>query len=203
MTGLSILIADDHPLVSEALAALLRARHPDARIRIIGDWPAAIAAAAADPPRLMLIDALMPGATPAQGLAAVRQAAPSALLMLISGVQDDLLLSRLLTEGVAGFLPKTAPPDVMLAAVALVLAGETYLPDRTRLQMAAPLLSPRQAEVGRLIAQGLTNKQIARALGIGPETVKTHVAQLIAILGAANRAEAAVKAQALLGDNLP
>ena len=100
----------------------------------------------------------------------------------------------------------------MTAAINLVLAGGRYLPPRlAELQiptsLEAPLrpppqtvvgpLSPRNLEVVRLMAKGLSNKDIARTLNISPATVKTHVAQVIALIGATNRTDASMRAQRL------
>lgn len=198
-----LLVAEDHPMVAEALAALVAARFPAARVRMAADFPSAVAAAAAQSPQLALIDADMPGAEPLAGVSAILAAAPDTRLIVVSGLRDDALVDALLAAGAAGFLPKTSPAAVMLAAIDQVLAGGQYRPAplpngaANALPALAPL-SGRLADVARLLAAGLTNKEIARELGVGPETVKSHVAHLLDVLGAANRTEAAVKAQGLL-----
>ena len=190
-----ILIADDHPLVAAAVAALVASRFPDARLRVVADFAAATAAVTAAAPQLALIDGDMPGATPRAGIGAILAAAPAARLIVVSGLRDDALVDDLLAAGAAGFVPKSVSPAVMLDAIDLVLAGGCYRPEVLaphRVPMAAPMLAGRLADVARLLGDGLTNKQIARTLAVSPETVKTQVAQLLAVLGAANRAEAAV-----------
>ena len=121
-----ILIADDHPLIGEALVMLLATHFPEARVRLAGDFPAAIAAASAQPPDLALMDADMPGAAPLAGLAAFRAASPATRVIIISGMRDAALAADLLAAGAAGFLHKTATPSVMLAAIDHVLAGGRY-----------------------------------------------------------------------------
>lgn len=198
----NILIAEDHPLVAEALAALVLARFPAARVRMVADFDAAIDSVRETPPDLVLVDGSMPGATPYDGITAILLAAPATRLIVVSGLRDDALVEALLDAGAAGFLPKTAPAPVMLAAIDLVLAGGRYRPESMEPgqepTLPDPPLSGRLADVARLLGDGLTNKEIARTLGIGPETVKTYVAHLLLQLGAANRTEAAVKAQQLL-----
>lgn len=200
----SCLIADDHALVREALAATVATRWPDVEVVLAGDFPTAWAAAARTPD-LCLADLDMPGASPLDGVEGLRTAAPDMKILVVTGSFDDAMMLDLLARGVAGFAPKTLSADVIAAAIGLVLAGGRYLPPRLaelRLPDIAPLAPPprarlltgRQIEVVRLMARGQTNKDIARALGIAPATIKTHVAQVIALTGAANRTEAAMRA---------
>jgi DNA-binding NarL/FixJ family response regulator len=104
--------------------------------------------------------------------------------------------------GVKGCIPKTAPPELISAALRLILAGGLYFSDfsslSSRQRGATPLrtrLSSRQLEVLRLIELGQTNKEIAKALGISVATVKLHVQAILNITGARNRTEAALRAR--------
>jgi DNA-binding NarL/FixJ family response regulator len=104
--------------------------------------------------------------------------------------------------GVKGCIPKTAPPELVTAALRLILAGGLYFSDFSSLssrQRAEPplrsRLSSRQLEVLRLIEMGQTNKEIAKALGISVATVKLHVQAILNITGARNRTEAALRAR--------
>ena len=151
----------------------------------------------------------MPGADGRAGIAGLLRAAPETPIIILTGAHDDQILIDLLATGVDGFIQKTSGTDIILAAIDLVLAGGRYLPPRLAELVAAALsapappnaertlVTPRQKEVLRLIADGLSNKEIARALGVAPTTVKTHVAQAIASVGALNRTDAAIKATSL------
>jgi DNA-binding NarL/FixJ family response regulator len=104
--------------------------------------------------------------------------------------------------GVKGCIPKTAPPELITAALRLILAGGLYFSDfssiSSRQRTDPPLrsrLSSRQLEVLRLIEMGQTNKEIAKALGISVATVKLHVQAILNITGARNRTEAALRAR--------
>ena len=104
--------------------------------------------------------------------------------------------------GVKGCIPKTAPPELITAALRLILAGGLYFSDfsslSARQRTDPPLrsrLSSRQLEVLRLIEMGQTNKEIAKALGISVATVKLHVQAILNITGARNRTEAALRAR--------
>lgn len=202
------LISDDHALVREAVAGLVRRRWPEAEVVQAGDFVTAWGLARRGPD-LCIVDLAMPGASPLEGVAGVMAAAPDARLLVLTGTEDDGLMLDLLRLGVAGFASKTLEPAVLAAAIELVAAGGRYLPPRladlgplARTAPAAaprgeaPSLTDRQLSVLRLLADGQSNKDIARRLDLSPATVKTHVATLIAVLGAANRTEAAAKARA-------
>jgi DNA-binding NarL/FixJ family response regulator len=189
----------------EALANMVADRWPGVVVREAADFPAAWSLAAQGPD-LCLLDLAMPGADPRAGVDALLAAAPDLRVLVITGSHDDALLIDLLARGVAGFAPKQSSKGVLLAAIELVLAGGRYLPPRLA-ELLAPSprpepqpvsgMSPRQMEVVRLLAQGFTNKDIARTLAVSPATIKTHVAQILAATGAANRTEASMRAKAL------
>lgn len=208
---MSILVCDDHPLVRSALAMAAGAACPGENISTARDFTEAWARAEAEQPRLCIVDLHMPGAGPLDGLRGVQARAPDAKLVVVTGSEMDDELLAVLRLGVDGFVPKSAETAVFTAALSLVLAGGRYLPPRL-LELAerhaaspaavaspaeAPLgrISGRQAEVLRLMAEGRSNKEIARDLGVSPATVKSHVAQVIAVMGAANRTEAAARAR--------
>lgn len=206
------LICDDHALVRDALAATIRRRWPSAEILQAADFPTAWALAGRLPD-LCLADLDMPGADARAGIAGILAVAPETRLLVITGLADDRLMLDLLAAGVAGFASKALDADIIAAAIGLVLAGGRYLPPRlaemaaggvippppstpgVRAAPAKDPLTPRQRDVLRLMADGLSNKDIARRLDLSPATVKTHVAHLIAIIGAANRTEASALAR--------
>ena len=164
---------------------------------------------------LILADLMMPGAGPLAGIDGIMRAAPETPVLVVTGTEDDGLLLDLLDRGVAGFAPKTASGSIVEAAMRLILAGGRYLPPRLADIAAARIasghvmpiqdegarladrLTERQKDVLRLIAQGQSNKDIARVLALAPSTVKTHMTQILLTLAAANRTEAAMKAQML------
>lgn len=204
----SCLICDDHALVREALAGTVARRWPDARILQATDYREAWDLAVTQP-ELCLIDLDMPGAMPLAGISALQVAAPAMPIIVVTGTQDDAVMLALIDRGVAGFAPKTLTGAMVVAVIDLVLAGARYLPARLaelrvasamsppRASRAIKTLSERQIEVIRLMAQGRSNKDIARELCVAPATIKAHVAQIIAIVGAANRTEASMRAQSL------
>lgn len=211
----SCLICDDHALVRDALAGTVRLGWPDVMLDLAADFPEAWRVAAEAPHDLIICDLIMPGAGPLAGVDGLVRAAPGTPLLVVTGTEDDALMMDLLDRGVAGFAPKTANGSIIEAAIRLILAGGRYLPARvseiasTRLQngTVAPVrddvariaerLTGRQMDVLRLMAQGRSNKEIARDLDLAPSTIKTHLSQIMIHLGAANRTDASIKARML------
>ncbi len=207
---MNILVCDDHALMRAALAMTVGRVAPGAVVLTAADWPGAWAAADAEPAlSLCLIDLQMPGAEPLPGLEGLKARAPEAKLVVVTGSESDADLLSALAIGVDGFIPKRADEGVLEAALRLVIAGGRYLPERLADLSVTPAaadpgaeapfgrLSGRQVQVLQLLAEGRANKEIARELGLAPNTIKTHVGQVMALLGASNRTEAAAKARSL------
>lgn len=180
------LICDDHPLMREALAAAMRDRWPEVSLAVCGDYPTAWAEAAAQPD-FCLVDLSMPGAEPLAGLQGIRARAPGAVIFVVTGIEDQALLAAVAACGVAGVHSKNAEPERLMESIRAWVPGLQA--------MEARRLPPRQRQVLELLAEGLTNKEIALRLGISPATVKIHLARLTAWLGAVNRTDAVMRAK--------
>lgn len=207
----SCLVCDDHGMMREALAGVVRFSWPMAAISTAEDFPSAWREMAAAP-TLCLCDLSMPGAQPLDGVQRLQRIAPETAILVVTGSEDDTLLLSLLRSGIAGFVPKTSRSAAIEAAIRVVLAGERYLPSRlielasasvTSGKAAVPFVSEsvrlteRQIEVLQMIARGRSNKEIARALQLSPATVKAHLAAAFGALGVANRTEAVIRAREL------
>lgn len=180
------LICDDHPLMREALAAAMRDRWPELTLSVCGDYPTAWRQAETQPD-FCLVDLSMPGADPVAGVTGLRTRAPRAALFVVTGIEDIAVLEAVRACGVAGVYAKNAEPARLLDAIGV------WLPALQALE--AKQLPTRQGEVLELLAEGLTNKEIALRLGISPATVKIHVARLARWLGAVNRTDAVIRAK--------
>jgi DNA-binding NarL/FixJ family response regulator len=206
---MKVLIADDHPLLRDALARTLARVRPDAVVVEASGHDEALALLAAEAPSLALVDLHMPAADGTRGVLALRRlrlAAPGTPLIVISGDDDPAVMRAALAAGAAGFVPKSEPPERMAQAIALVLAGGTWLPPQALADLqggAAPprpdlhALTPRQTDVLRGLLRGLPNKLIARELGLTEGTVKIHIAAILRTLRVKNRTEAVVVARDL------
>lgn len=180
------LICDDHPLMRQALSLAIGARWPHVSAVEAATYPEAWREAEAGA-AFALVDLAMPGAAPTEGIARLRETAPTTQLIVITGLTDPALLDAVKSLGVAAIFPKTLSGDALLDAV------EEIIP--SLVGTAPHALPPRQHAVLRLLGEGLTNKEIAARLNISPATVKIHVSRLIDTLGAANRTDAVSKAQ--------
>ncbi len=199
---LRCLICDDHPMVLDALGRMIERRWPDAVVDRATGF--AEAEALLDPAHAVaLVDLNMPDLPPLPGIKRLRAKAPQVPIVVFSGTMDDAMLLEMIALRVQGLVSKVEAPSVVLAAIELVLAGGQYFPPRiAEIAMRKPDLVPaapvritaRQKEVLQLLAAGRSNKEIAIAMGLSPATVKTHVSQIIASIGATNRAEATARA---------
>lgn len=193
-----VLIADDHAVVREGLAAII-ARRPD--MLVVGeaaDGVAALAMARAEHPDVLLVDLRMPRMGGVELIAAARQELPGARSIVLTTYDGDEDIVRALRAGAWAYLLKDSSRDELIATIRAVHAGERRLdPD-----LAASLvertgraeLTARELEVLAEIARGAGNRTIGARLGISEGTVKTHVVSLLAKLGAADRTEAVVLA---------
>lgn len=210
--ALRLLLADDHEMVRLALRYALASLSDSivwheasdaAQVRAILDVEFAL--------DLAIVDLRMPGADGIEWIRSLRTKYPSLPLLVISATEDSALVHALIGCGVAGFIPKSDSPAVILQAVRLVLAGGTYAPLRllsdpmsastSNLAHSAPTmagLTPRQREVLGQLARGFPNKRIARELGLSESTIKVHLMAIYRVLAVRNRTEAVIAAQAYL-----
>ena len=200
-----ILIADDHPMFRAALIQALRELVPDASLVEAGSLEAVHTWLEASPDTdLLLLDLHMPGSHGLAGLASIRCRHPAVAVAMISANDDPDVIARAVEFGAQAFIPKSATPAEMAAALRAVFACEVWVP--RSMQMRAPSvavvdrelsrrlgsLTPQQFRVLELVALGKLNKQIADALSIQERTVKAHLQAIFEKLGARNRTQAGV-----------
>jgi DNA-binding NarL/FixJ family response regulator len=206
---MDVLVVDDHPIVHPMLGAVAQAAMPEAIVHVESSLPAALAKAAhLDRLALVLLDLGLPDCPGIEALTRFRAAFPGVRVVVISATADAATVQAALDAGAAGFIPKTSDPNLIVAALRLVAAGGRYLPpevverpagagsppERVRtkktLDDADLGLTERQTEVLKLLARGLSNRQIAKQLRIAEDTVKQHTHALYRTLGVASRMEA-------------
>jgi len=206
---MKILIADDHPLYREAAATRIGRLYPNATIEEVSFLDDLFEIAGRDKGGvydLFLLDFHMPGMS--QGaLRKLNVAFPLTPIAIMSGTAENAEVREVIAAGARGFIPKTATADQFASAIGLLLAGGTSVPAEilqspsasaeSANNAAAPwlaLLSPREVQVLKGAARGISNKQIARELNLAEVTVKLHLRSVFRKTGVRNRAEAAVLA---------
>ncbi len=217
------LIVDDHPLVGEALAAVLLELRPEAEIAQAASCAEALAAlsgtATVD---LVLLDLRLPDGPGLPLLGEIGARWIDTAVVVLSGDLDRHTVQQALAAGAVGCIPKTEPREVLASALRLVLAGGVYVPPLALTALPAPVahgtvaarrggeaptpaelgLTARQLDVLAMLMQGKNNKLICRALGLAEPTVKNHVSAILRALGVDSRTEA-VLAVSRLGWTLP
>jgi two-component system, NarL family, nitrate/nitrite response regulator NarL len=193
-----ILVVDDHPLYREGMVSALRARLPGLEVLGAGSAEEGLTVLEGNPETdLVLIDLRLPGMDGFGALAEYAARFPTVSRVLISGQESADLVRRAFDAGASGFIPKSMAVDEVAAAIRRVLEGGVFVPERDHLPADAGGLTLRQLEVLRLLGEGYTNKEIARALDITERTAKAHVAAIFEALGADNRTQAVVAGQRL------
>jgi DNA-binding NarL/FixJ family response regulator len=190
-----ILVADDHDLVRETLAAYLQAEG-FADVRLASDVEGALGLVATTGVfDLILVDYDMPGMDGLAGLRRLIAANGGRPVALISGAMSTELAAAALELGAAGFVPKTLGSRSLVAAVRAMMGGEVFSPLSMIAKGPEGLLSARELDVLRGICLGQSNKEIARDHGLQEVTVKLHVKTMSRKLGAKNRTHAAMIAR--------
>ncbi len=195
---MKILLADDHDLVREAIAAFL-VNEGEADVVMTGSLPEAINEVKQKGPfDLLLLDYNMPGMNGLDGLRKMISISNERPVALLSGTTTRALEEEAISEGSAGFVPKTLGSKSMISAARFMASGEIYAPFnlmQKREEQASDLLSKRELDVLQGICRGQANKEIARDFNIHEATVKLHAKTLCRKLGARNRTHAAMIAR--------
>jgi len=211
---MKILIVDDHVLIREALRGVLKGIQRGATILEAPDGHSAMETLDQDKVDLVLLDLNLPDRHGLTLLTELRKRYPALGIVVLSALQDHANIRKALDLGALGYIPKSAPREVMLNALRLVFAGGIYIPpealalnhnshstpsrnDHPIVSPSALGLSDRQLEVLALLMQGKSNKSICRTLNLMEPTVKHHVASILRALKVTNRTEAVVAANEL------
>jgi DNA-binding NarL/FixJ family response regulator len=198
-----VLVVDDHPVVRQGLRSFLSSRDGIDVIGEAGDAGEAVAEAERLLPDVVLMDLVMPGGGSVEAIGRIRALSPSpAVLVLTSFTAEDEVLPAV-RAGASGYLLKDVAPADLEAAVRTVHRGGVVLgPEvaptvmgevaRGRSAPGVEELTRRETEVLRLLADGLTNRELAAALFVSEKTVKTHVSSILSKLRLADRTQAAL-----------
>lgn len=197
-----ILIADDHPLYREAVARQITRLFADAVIEEAASLDEALARArdAGHRPSLFIFDYYMPGMS-AKAITEVAAEFTGVPILILSGWASPASVQAIIQAGAHGFLPKTATSEQFTHTIQMMLAGGTSIPADLILTGPASgeapwlaALTPRETDVLRAAARGLSNKEIARELDLAEVTIKLHLSTIFRKIGVRSRTEAAMLA---------
>lgn len=206
----SFIVADDHPLVRQAVRLVLETEFADSQVIEAANLDDVLAGIVQQPDAILLIDLDMPGMNGVESLRALRQDFSSLVMAVLSGNSERSVIAESMNAGVNGYIAKACAPDEFVYAISTIRSGRVYLasalsnfsdkatpfsplhPDPAPAQELLPL-TPRQREVIACLMKGHSNKQIARDLHLGEGTVKIHMASIFRALGVQNRTEAVMK----------
>ncbi len=204
VTPIRVLIADDHTIVRQGLRALLEAQ-PD--IRVVGeagDGAEAVHLARAMRPAVVVMDITMPVMDGLAATRAIKRDTPEVQVLILTMHESDEHFFRVLQAGASGYVLKQAAASDLIAAIRAVARGEVFLYPSVARKLVSDYLSrakageapdvyeqltAREREVLVLIAEGLSNREIARRLTLSLSTVQTHYSHILEKLGLHNRAE--------------
>ena len=194
MKNIRVLIADDHAVVRMGLAAMLELEND---IEVIGqakNGTEAVSESLRLSPDVVILDLMMPKKDGVEATAELHKALPTAKVIILTTFSTSDGIAHALDNGASGAVFKGAEETELVSAIRKVANGGRHVSPEIRRQLASdppvPELTPRQLDILRSMTQGLTNKDIAKQLGIRPDGVNLHVIDILKKIGAANRTEA-------------
>jgi two-component system response regulator NreC len=200
---LRVLLVDDHAIVRTGLRMLFQAEPDIVIVGEAGSGEAAIAAVAALKPDVVVMDIAMPGMSGIEATRQIKAISPETAVLALTMHEEEPYFFQMLEAGASGYVPKRAAADDLVSAIRIVAQGQVFLyPSLARLLVQdylqretveqpekTDLLTPREREVLTLIAEGLTNREIAEALVISVKTVERHRENIMHKLNLHNRVE--------------
>lgn len=196
--NIRILIVDDHHIVRQGLAALLRTVPGFEVVAEAADGEQAVELFRRHRPDVTLMDLRLPKVNGVDAITRIREASPGARIVVLTTFDGDEDIYRALQAGAKGYLLKGMDLSELTEAIRTVHAGKTRIPSRVAEKLAERMggasLTARELEVLKLIVAGKSNKDIGNALFISEATVKTHVNSLLSKLGVEDRTQAATTA---------
>ena len=193
---ISLMIVDDHPMVREGLAAMLESEQDFVVSALAATGEEAVAIGKMSKPDVVMSDIRMPGIDGFGVLAKLKEIHPDIRVLLMAGMPLKEEENRAREEGAKGYLPKNVDQDRLVAAIRSIAAGETEFVCE-EFQAAPSTLTARELDVLREVASGKQRDAIAATLGIGPESVKTHLKGIMTKLNCPNATSAVSRAYEL------
>lgn len=197
--SIHVVIADDHSIVREGLAAVIN-REPDMEVVAEArNWPEAVEQVVQNRPDVAVLDLHMRGMEPAEGVTALREKLPTAQIIIYSAFSTDEEVYQVFSAGARGYIVKgETGRDDLIVCIRAVSRGEMWIHPsaaaRLAARMSAPNLTAREIQVLRLMVGGKSNKEIGSSLDVTEGTVKVHVNHILSKLGVTGRVEAIMAA---------
>jgi DNA-binding NarL/FixJ family response regulator len=194
MKQIKILTVDDHPLLRQGIAAVIQGEKDMLVVGEASNGREAIEKFRTQRPDVTLMDLQMPDMNGIDAIVTIRREHPEARIIVLTTYEGDALSRRALKAGVVGYILKDMIRTELLEAIRTVYAGSRYIPPKIAAELADHYaqddLSEREIEVLREVAHGTSNKIIASRLFISEATVKAHIQNILAKLGASDRTHA-------------
>ena len=198
VTPIRILIADDHPVVREGLAAMIKRRTDMTVVAEANHGQEAVALFHQHQPDVVLMDLRMPEMDGVEAILTIREQTPEARVIVLTTYDTDEDIYRALRAGAKAYLLKDTPREELLDTIRAVSAGRTRVPSDVAAKLvervSSETLTAREIDVLRLIVAGHSNREIATLLYISEGTVKTHVNHILMKLGVSDRTQAVTTA---------
>lgn len=199
-TPIRVLLVDDHTVVRQGLRMVLSL---EPRFEVVGEAANGREALERIPearPDVVLMDLLMPIMTGVEATRAIKRDHPEVEVVALTSVLEDRLVIDAVEAGAAAYLLKETGPDTLFEAIVAASRGEVRFDPKVQKRLVREVRTPemresltaRETDTLRLVAKGLTNRDIAKALGVSEVTVKTHVSSVLSKLGLQSRTQAAL-----------
>jgi two-component system, NarL family, response regulator len=193
-TPIRILLADDHPSLRDGLASILTSQPDLSVVAEAGTGREAVEQFKQHKPDVLIVDLRMPDGDGIQTIKELVELDPAVTILVLTTYDNEEDIFSALESGARGYILKDTTREEIIEAVRQVHAGNRYLPSAVAARLAdrmiRPSLTPRELDVLRLVSRGRTNKEMAVAMFISEETVKSHMKGLFQKLGVHDRAEA-------------
>jgi DNA-binding NarL/FixJ family response regulator len=198
-----VAIVDDHPIVTDGVVANLRAAADIDVVATGANAADALRLAATERPDVLILDLELGGASGLDAIPRVKAASPATRIVIFSAYAGEERVATAFERGADSYVLKGTSSDELVAVVRAVAGGGTLIPPEIAAQLARAVRQPRrdrltqrEREILALLAEGLSNRAAGQRLGITERTVKFHVGEILARLGASNRAQAVAIAKA-------